>query len=145
MKIKTKFCGEIEYSDENVIVFEEGIPGFPDLHKYALIPVNDLVFSYMQSIEDEKVCFIVVPPAFVEPSYDIEISDEAVEKLQVEKPEDVNVLSIVTIPGDIKEMTVNLKAPILINIRNNKAVQEVLDDDRYSIRHKVMKGAESSC
>lgn len=143
MIIKTKFCGEIEYNDENVIVFEEGIPGFPDLHKYAFIPINDLIFSYMQSIEDEKICFIVVPPAFAEPEYDIDISDATVEKLKVEKPEDLNVYSIVTIPDNINEMTVNLRAPIILNIKNNKAVQEVLNDDRFSVRHKVLKEAEA--
>lgn len=143
MIIKTKFCGEIEYNDENVIVFEEGIPGFQDLHKYAFIPINDLIFSYMQSIEDEKICFIVVPPAFAEPEYDIDISDATVEKLKVEKPEDLNVYSIVTIPDNINEMTVNLRAPIILNIKNNKAVQEVLNDDRFSVRHKVLKEAEA--
>lgn len=143
MKIKTKYLGEMEYDNKNVIVFEEGIPGFPDLHKYALIPINDLVFSYMQSIEDEKICFIVMPPAFAEPSYDIDISNATVEKLKVEKPEDVNVFSIVTIPNNINDMTINLKAPIILNTKNNKAVQEVLDDDGFSIRHKVMKEAEA--
>jgi flagellar assembly factor FliW len=143
MKIKTKFCGEMEYDDENIIVFREGIPGFPDLHKYAFIPIKDMAFSYMQSTDDEKICFIVVPSAFVEPGYDIDISDETVEKLGVEKPEDVNVYSIVTIPDNINEMTVNLRAPILINVKNNKAVQEVLEDDKYSVRHKVIKEAEA--
>ena len=143
MKIKTKFCGEMEYSEENVIAFQEGIPGFSDLHKYALIPINDLVFSYMQSLEDEKICFIVMPPAFAEPGYDINISDTTVEKLKVEKPEDVNVYSIVTIPDNINDMTINLKAPIILNTKNNKAVQEVLDDDRFSVRHKVLKEAEA--
>lgn len=143
MRIKTKFLGEMEYSNENVIVFEEGIPGFSDLHKYALIPINDLVFSYMQSLEDERICFIVMPPALAESEYDINISDTTVEKLKVEKPEDVNVFSIVTIPDNINDMTINLKAPIILNTKNNKAVQEVLDDDRFSIRHKVLKEAEA--
>lgn len=143
MIIKTKFYGEVEFNEQNIITFEQGIPGFADLHKFAVIPVEDLIFSYMQSVEDENICFVVVPPTFVDPKYDINISDETVKSLKIENPEDIYVYSIVTIPDNINEMTVNLRAPILLNTKNNKAVQEVLEDDRYSIRHKVIKEADS--
>jgi flagellar assembly factor FliW len=143
MIIKTKFCGEKEFNEEGIITFEQGIPGFPNLRKFVIFPIEELIFSYMQSVEDENICFVIVPPTLIEPKYDITISDETVKRLKVEKPEDIYVYSIVTIPDNINEMTANLRAPILINTKNSKAVQDVLEDDRYSIRHKVIKEAES--
>ncbi|HOR84907.1 MAG TPA: flagellar assembly protein FliW [Bacillota bacterium] len=143
MKIKTKFCGEIECGEEDIISFEQGIPGFTHLCKFIIIPIQELIFSYMQSVEDEGICFIIIPPTFVDPKYDINISDETVKNLRAEKPEDLIVYAIVTLPDDISEMTANLRAPILINTKNNKAVQEVLEDERYNIRHKVLKEAEA--
>ena len=37
MRIETKIFGEIEISDDKVISFQEGIIGFPDLKRFALL------------------------------------------------------------------------------------------------------------
>lgn len=146
MLINTKFFNEVEVRNEDVIVFNSGIPGFQDLKKFALIkPEEDSDFTYMQSIDRKNVCFIMVPPAIIVGNYDIEISDEAVREMGIENPEDAKLYAILTIPEDVSQMTANLKAPVIINTRNNKAVQEILNDDNYSIRHRVLKEEDSSC
>ena len=144
MVIKTKFFGKIEISDEDVIFFDEGIPGFPELHKFAVINDDYNAFiSYLQSLEEVNVCFIVMPPVFIMKDYDIEISDSTVKKLEIEKPEDVKLYAILTITGEFKDITANLKAPVVINTKNNKAMQEILDDERYSIRHRIAKESDA--
>jgi flagellar assembly factor FliW len=140
MLVKTKVFNEVEIDISSKVVFADGIPGFKDLKEYVLIKQDDETdFSYLQSLENEGICFIVVPPAILVGNYDIEISDDTVKKLNIEKPEDVELYTILTIPEDIRAMTANLKAPILINRKNNKAVQEILEDDKYSIKHRVIK------
>jgi len=59
----------------------------------------------------------VVNPFMVVKDYDFEIPDEAVESLGIESILDVMVLSIVVVPEDISKMTMNLKAPVIINTR----------------------------
>lgn len=145
MKISTKFFGELEVQDRDIVNFPEGIPGFRDMHKFALIHETDTDFSYLQSVDNEYVCFIMVPPAVLVGNYDVEISDECVEKLELEKAEDASLFAILTIPENIKNMTANLKAPIIINRKNGKGKQEILDDDRYPIRYRVIKEADASC
>jgi len=143
MVIKTKFFGEIEVSDKDIVTFDEGIPGFLDMHSFAVINDNKNAFlSYLQSLDEERVCFIMMPPVFIEKSYDIELSVSTVKKLKIEKPEDVKLYAILTVPGDPKGITANLKAPIVVNIGNNKAIQEILDDERYSIRHRIVKESD---
>lgn len=143
MVIRTKFFGEIEISDTDVVSFEEGIPGFSGMHKFAVINDNDNTFlSYLQSTEEEAVCFIMIPPVFALGEYDIELSSSTVKKLEIEDPEDVKLYAILTIPGNFKDATANLKAPIVVNTNNNKAVQEILDDERYSIRHRIVKESD---
>jgi flagellar assembly factor FliW len=61
-----------------------------------------------------------------------------VESLQLKRPEDAQVLAVVKIPDDLNKMTVNLRAPIVINTVNNRAAQIVLEDERYSLRHPVV-------
>ena len=143
MVIKSKFFGEIVIDDKDFITFEEGIPGFADLHRFAVInDSNNEYISYLQSIEEENVCFIIMPPIFVDKDYDIEISDSTVKKLGIEKPEDVKLYAILTVPGTFKDTTANLKAPIVVNSKNNKGIQEILDDERYSIRHRIVKESD---
>lgn len=144
MQIETKFFGQIEIGEKDIITFEDGIPGFPDLRKFALLHDNQYL-SYFQSIDNKGVCFVVIPPAAIVENYNIEISDDTVAKLGVEKPDDVAIYAIVNLNEDMNKITANLKAPLLINVQNNKGVQEILDDNRYDIRHKIMKEADASC
>ncbi|HOS69149.1 MAG TPA: flagellar assembly protein FliW [Bacillota bacterium] len=143
MIVKTKFFGELEISDKDVLIFDEGLPGFQDMHRYAVINDGDNPYiSYLQSLEKSNICFIMIPPVFALKDYDIEISDSTVKKLGIEKPEDVKLYAILTIPGSFKDATANLKAPIVVNVNNNKAVQEILDDERYSIRYRIVKESD---
>ncbi|WP_372999318.1 flagellar assembly protein FliW [Lutispora sp.] len=145
MKVSTKFFGELEVQDKDIVFFEDGIPGFKEHSRYALIHDGESDFSYLQSVDTQNICFILVPPAVIIGNYDIEVSEDTVEKLEIEKEEYVSLYTILTIPEDINNMTANLKAPIVINMKNNKGKQEILDDDRYEIRHKVIKEADASC
>ncbi|HQJ37856.1 MAG TPA: flagellar assembly protein FliW, partial [Bacillota bacterium] len=119
MIVKTKFFGELEISDKDVLIFDEGLPGFQDMHRYAVINDGDNPYiSYLQSLEKSNICFIMIPPVFALKDYDIEISDSTVKKLGIEKPEDVKLYAILTIPGSFKDATANLKAPIVVNVNN---------------------------
>lgn len=144
MLIRTKFFGQIEISGKDIVEFDEGIPGFSDMHKFAVInDSNNTFISYMQSLDEESVCFIMMPPILVDKEYDIELSDSTVKKLKIEKPEDAKLYAILSIPSSFKDATANLKAPIVVNTNNNKAVQEILDDERYSIRHRIVKESDA--
>ncbi|MFZ5353327.1 MAG: flagellar assembly protein FliW [Bacillota bacterium] len=139
MRIKTKFFGEIEANEESIFVFESGIPGFADLHKYVIMSEEGSLFNYMQSIDNEDVCFVMVNPFYIMEDYDIELCESTVSKLEIEKPEDIAIYSILTIYDGAKKITANLKAPLVINTINKKGIQEVVDDDRYSTRHILVK------
>lgn len=146
MKVNTKFFGELEAEEKDIITFEDGILGFPDLKEYLIIYDNsNEYFSYLQAVEDKDICFIIISPYLVIPDYSADISDDSVKKLVIEEEKDVILYSFITIPEDMKLMTANMKAPMIINAKNRKAVQEVMDNDKYSIRHRIIKEADASC
>jgi flagellar assembly factor FliW len=138
MVINTKFLGEIEIEEKDIISFKNGLPGFSELHDFVLLPVEgNESLRYMQSIEEVKVCFIVMSPFLIVGDYDIELSNETIEELELEKPEDAYLYSILTVTENIKDITANLAAPIIINTVNNKAVQEILSNSSYAVKHKL--------
>jgi len=142
VNIKTKFFGEIEIDERQIINFVDGIPGFPEYKQYIIINDEELSFTFLQSVDEWSLCFITLPPAAIVGDYSFDLSDETVEKLELEKPEDAATLAILNIPEDFKKMTANLRAPIVINTKNNKGIQELLDGDNYSMKHQVFKEDE---
>jgi flagellar assembly factor FliW len=140
MEIKTKYLGTVAYESENVIRFEDGLPGFEDEKEYIIILSNDeaLPFHYLQSLSAEGTSFMITNPfIFVNP-YDFELPEEVVSMLNIQKPSEISIYSIVTIPEDLEQTTINLTAPIIVNNTNNKAKQVILHN--YPVfKHYIFK------
>ncbi|WP_298840788.1 flagellar assembly protein FliW [Clostridium sp.] len=138
MELVTKYHGVHKYSDEDVIVFKKGLPGFKELKRFIIFPLEkNEVFSILHSIEDIEIGLVMVSPYAVIQDYEFKIPDIYVQELEVVKPEDVLVLTTVTLSSDIKNMTTNLKAPILINIKEKLGEQLILDNGKYKIKEPL--------
>lgn len=137
MKLLTKHFGEIELSEDKLITFEEGIFGFESLKKFVLLYDNDVEenpFCWLQSAEDVEVALPLIKPMTWFLDYNPEVPNEAVGSIGELKAEDLDVYTVVVIPSDITQMTTNLKAPILVNIKTHKAIQAIANDDIYDLR-----------
>ena len=138
LKILTKYFDEIEVDESKIIYFDDGIPGFEDKHKYTLVASEGLEdLNFLQSVEDPSVCFMLMYPSLLVGDYNIEITDDVVRKLEIRVPEDVGVYTIMNMGNDLKSSTANLKAPILVNFKNHKGIQGILEGTPYAIREQV--------
>lgn len=142
MELVTKYHGTREYSDEDVIFFKKGLPGFKELKKFILFPLErNEVFSILHSIEDIEVGLVLVSPFTVAADYEFKIPDTYIKELQIASPKQVLVLTTVTLSSDIDDMTTNLKAPIIINTKEKLGGQLILDNDKYKIKEPLFGGA----
>lgn len=140
MKLNTKYHGVKEYEEKDIIRFKKGLPGFEELKSFIMFPVEDNeVFSILHSLEDNSIGLVVVSPFHVIKNYEFKLDDEKISELKVESSEDVLVLNTVTLNSAVENMTVNLKAPIIINIKNKLGEQIILDNPNYSIRHSLLE------
>ncbi|QAT40549.1 flagellar assembly protein FliW [Clostridium sp. JN-9] len=138
MKLSTKYHGIREYQQEDIITFNKGIPGFEGLRKFILFTVEDNnIFSILHSIEDETIGIILVSPFNVDKNYEFNLDDEIVSSLKINDPSQVLVLNTVTLNSDIKNITVNLKAPIVINNELKLGEQVILDNEKYQVKHPL--------
>ncbi len=120
------------------ILFEKGIPGFESYKNFTINKVEENEKFYMIiSNEDSNIGFISISPFEIKNDYEIDLNDEFIEELNIKNPEDVLVLCLITLGKTLKESTVNLKAPIIINIKNNKGKQLILQDDKYKIKEPL--------
>jgi flagellar assembly factor FliW len=140
MKLNTKHFGEIEVLDDRCITFENGLPGFDDVHRFILLDSTDpeSPFKWLQSVDVPQLAFAIANPFMIKPDYDIEISDETVKGIEIENAADVAIYSIVIVPDDISRISMNLKAPIVINSKNRRGMQIILDTEKYNVRHYIL-------
>lgn len=145
MKLHSKYHGTREYTEKDVITFEKGLPGFLDLKKYILFPAeeND-VFSILHSTENDSLGFVIVSPFLVEESYEFNIDDEDLKNLKIKDKSDIVIFAIVCLSKNVKDITVNLKAPIVINKKEGLGRQLILDSEEYEVKHPLLK-EKSKC
>lgn len=140
MVIKTKLFGEIEVSEDKLIRFETGIVGFSELKDFMLIhdSENDKSnISWMQSVQEPAFAMPVINPLFIVDTYNPEIEDELLTPLGNLNQNDMLVLVTITVPKDIKQMTINLRAPIVINGENRRACQVIVEGEKYAVKYPI--------
>ncbi|MEG6566769.1 flagellar assembly protein FliW [Thermoanaerobacterium saccharolyticum] len=140
MDIKTKNFGLVSYNVEDVLHFDEGIPGFEGLKSFILLSSEEFTpFKWLQSLDDTDIAFVIIDPKVVVKDYEVEIDEETIRLLEIKDLNHILVFAIVVIPDEIEKMTANLKAPIIINAENNKGMQVIMDNDKYMIKHPILK------
>lgn len=144
MIIASKRLGSVEIEENDVLHFPEGVLGFGDLTRYALVApkgAGDTV-RVLQALEDEAVSFIVTDPKAIRPDYAPRLSPEDWAGLGLNPPvpeKELEVWAILTVYDDPGDMTVNLLAPVVIHRPSKVGRQVIQRDTEYSVRHNVVE------
>ena len=151
MFIDTDRFGSIELKDTKVVRFPLGLPGFEDLREFVILEIlESRPLYWLQSIENQHTCLpVIIPFEFIE-DYFVRIRDCELEELSIEDKNDLFILNVVVIPEDIRQMTANLAAPIVINTKRGVGKQIIIDAKELPIRYpiyeiimKKLKGGET--
>lgn len=135
LKIQTTRFAELEVEADTVIEIIGGLIGFPEFTKYVLLEYNP-PFSWLQSVTRADLAFVVVNGGEFGDHYQIKIP-RGDNELDLRDDDDYAVINLVSIRPDPSMTTVNLKAPVIVNSRNRKGRQVVLDDPRYPTRFQL--------
>lgn len=138
MSFHTRRFGEIEIPEEKVIRFRDGIPGLECMKRSILIKVEEtLPFYWLQSLEDGDISLPVINPLIIDEAYSPSVEDNALEELALDHEEDLLIVVVAVIPKDLKNMTANMAAPLLINIEKNIGKQVILDNPDWQMRQSI--------
>lgn len=145
MIIETEKFGSFDTKDSKTINFPSGLPGLEDFRDFIILEVGETKPIYwLQSIEDKHISLPVIITFEILDDYNIDIRDNDLEDLQFESKNDLLIMNVVVIPQDIKDMTVNLAAPIIINAKHGIAKQIIIDAGELSIRHPIYESLMKS-
>jgi len=140
MKLKTSRFGEIDIENDRIITFPDGIIGFRELKKFALIAKKSQALMWLQSVDDPQIAFVVSDPFSFDVTYDPILSAEDREHLELEDATDARYLVIVVVPPNPKEMTANMLGPIVVNAKKKIGRQVILVDSSYSVKQPILSG-----
>ena len=146
MKINTRMFGEIEIDEEKIINFDLGIIGFDFLKKFTLIhdeDEEDNSVIWLQSLDEPAFAMPVMNPLLAMDNYNPSVEDELFKNIG-ETDGDIIAFVTLTVPEKIENMTVNLRAPIIINPKTRKGCQIIVEETEYLVKYPVYEALKAN-
>lgn len=140
MVVQTGRFGRLEVAESDLISIPGGILGFPEYTKFCLVdPGDDVLIVWLQSLENPEIAIPLLEPKIFKTDYTVRLSASELRELKLDNVNQSAVFTLLTIGDDIAQMTANLKAPLVINLREHLAKQVVLQENEYTIKHPMFK------
>ena len=130
MKTETKYFGPVEYEQEEVISFPSGLFGFEEEKDFLMLPFagsQGNLFCF-QSLKTPPLAFIAMNPFSLDPTYAPVLTPEELKLMEVETSQGLCYYVL---------CTVNMKCPVVINDQSRRAVQVILEQSDYTMRHRL--------
>lgn len=130
--------GTCTYRESEVLTFPWGLPGFGSLRRFlALNLEGQQNFVWLQSLDDVDVALPTADPWSIFGDYAPHLPPYAMSSLDLKRPEDFATLCVVVVSPGAVEMTMNLLAPIVVNLRTRIGRQITLETGGYSVRTPI--------
>jgi len=138
MRITTIRFGRIDVDPADVLHFPSGLPGLEDCRDWVLLADADNdALGWLQSTTRGDVALAVVSPRRFVPDYQVRIPRSELTPLALA---DMRQAQVVVIVGKTATgLTLNLKAPIVINLEARTGRQVVASGDlplQYELSHE---------
>ncbi|MCP3776253.1 flagellar assembly protein FliW [Paenibacillus sp. MZ04-78.2] len=112
--------------DGKIISLNGSILAFEGLNEFTFNCIEGSDLAYLSSVDDEKIGFVVATPFEYFKDYAFELNKDDVARLGLKSEQDVLILSIVTLKDPFQDSTMNLLAPLVINMKKLKGLQIIL-------------------
>jgi flagellar assembly factor FliW len=137
--------GDCTYNDSEIIRFPWGLPGFAALRRFLVISVDgEEGYIWLQSLDDPRVALPLCDPWSLFADYEAPLPLYAKQSLEIVSAESFCVMCVLVARPGLTETTINLLAPIIINLETRIGRQVTLENQRYSVRTPVTRGADGA-
>jgi flagellar assembly factor FliW len=138
--IKTRF-GEITVDTSKTIMFPQGLLGMPDRFHFVLTNFPNpkmQQFMLLQSVDDPSLSFITLPLNLQNAIIKAEDLRNACREARIDES-NMAPLLIVSVHRSLNgvKLSVNARAPILVDAGQRMGVQYVFQQDTYKVQHML--------
>ncbi|WLR50595.1 flagellar assembly protein FliW [Bacillus tianshenii] len=136
MQLQTKYNGEVQVKQEDILHFNQGLPSFEEETEFILLPFAEgSPFLILQSTKTKELAFVLVNPFDFFQDYQVKIEDAVKEQLEINNRDEVMILVLLTLQEPFKKTTANLQGPLIINVAKKLAKQVILNTSNYQTKH----------
>lgn len=143
MQLETERFGTLEIPDESIVGFEEGLYGFEDQRRFALLPVDkdQSRLLWLQSLDDPDLALLMMDPTLISPEYNPPVDPADLRALGLGSIQEGIVMAICVLNADAAKITANLQAPLIFNPAARKGRQVIGLDPSLPVRQPVFQAA----
>jgi flagellar assembly factor FliW len=135
----TRF-GIIDVDDSIVITFEQGMIGFPEQRRYAILKQReDSVFMWLHSLDEGSLAFPIVLPWVFYWDYEVDLADADMDAIGVSRADQISIYCVVNVGADVRNATINLFAPIVVNNADRRGRQVINTIEGYTTRDRLFQ------
>lgn len=141
--MQTKYFGELECPEEELIRFPRGLFGFEEERSFFLLPFQGSGGSLLcfQSARTPHLAFVAMNPFSLKPDYAPVLTAEELRELEVERSEELCFYTLCVVRSPVADSTVNLRCPVAVNDRTHQAMQVILEGEDYHMHHLLSEFA----
>jgi flagellar assembly factor FliW len=137
LHIESLLLGALDIRAETIIDFAAGLPGFPAMHRFALIETQRDDLVWLQSIDDASLTFLLADPFALVAGFDVELPAADLAALDASAaPDSLLLLAVVQLDAG-HPVAANLQSPVVIDRHRRIGRQVVLPDSRYGMQHPI--------
>lgn len=134
--------GTVDVQEDQLYTFANGLYGLEQHTRFALIcPDDTLPFRYLQAVDEPGICLLIGDPFTFRRDYEFDLAEGDVAALGEPTPEQLAVWVTVSAKDTLKDATMNLLAPVVLNEEKRLGRQVVLHDSGYPTREPLFKEA----
>jgi len=142
MHVNSTRFGEIEIREDAVISFPEGLPGL-DGEQWALIASSEeSPFFWLHAVDHPAVAVPVTSPWLFFSDYEVSVPEDAANALGLDDPNDAYIVCVVRASDEIRDFTINLAGPLVINAATRTGRQVINAAGGYAVRHPLFSEVE---
>lgn len=135
MDILTTRFGRLSVQPQDELLFEQGLVGLEDCRRWVVLTDSDNpVLGWLQSLEQGHIALGVVSPRRFVPDYQLRVNRDDLESLQLTTTHDAEVVVIAS--RQESGLTLNLQAPLVINVATRRGCQ-VVSRDALPVQHPL--------
>ena len=140
MLIHTVNFGDLVVPEDKIIMFKEGLPGFPQLRRFVVLELDEIKpFQYLQALDDPPITLFIINPFMVDATYEFKLSENDMADVNSTNSSKLAVYTVATIPENPNEATLNFMAPIVINELERCGKQVILHESKYPVKHPLLQ------
>lgn len=151
MQIRSKYFGQVEYEETDVLHFPRGLFGFEEERRFLLLPFAGSAATLLcfQSLATPELAFVAMNPFALKPDYAPVLQKEELDAMGAADSRALSYYVLCVVRNPVSQSTINLKCPVAVNEETGEAVQVILEQQEYGMRHLLSefkaKEGETAC